>query len=295
MPWYIPVIARIIVGNICGQIVLKKVTGLPSRTRRFVWQFFFAALLSWIAIAITGSTPTAWSTIAIIAVVGFVNSGGAYFQWRAIEISQSKTAVFTWADDLIAIGLGYVILAEHRVLTPSLAIGVVICVGACVAIGFSERHSGTNDPSRTTFALIGWIAGYSVIWGIAAFVMRYYGVRDVPISTFAAAWYTGALVGALVIRSIIGVREQGAPLTGRGIAGTFVLASFIWLALILAYWSRMLAPITVVQPIHQVSEMVFPALVGLFIFKESRTFTTQGKFLLALACAGGIMVALSFS
>ncbi|OGL83402.1 hypothetical protein A3B32_03495 [Candidatus Uhrbacteria bacterium RIFCSPLOWO2_01_FULL_53_9] len=257
--------------------------------------FVSAAVIGWVTTALVGHPFMGLTAFGAIALMGCVNAGAAYCQWRAVEISQSRTAVFTWADDLIAMGLGYAILSEQRYLTPTLVLGVVICVGCAVAMAFHKRAGSDEKSSRASpFALLGWVAAYSVIWGVAALVMRIYGLRATSIFWFATAWYPGAVLGALVIRYTSSEKEQGEPLTLKGLAGVFVLSTTIWAALALKYWASMLAPITVTQPVFQVSELVFPVLVGLFIFKEHQTLSHQGKLLLALATAGGIVIAFSY-
>ena len=61
-----------------------------------------------------------------------------------------------------------------------------------------------------------------------------------------------------------------------------------------AYWAKMLAPITVVQPIFQVSEMIFPTLIGLWIFKEAKELNAWSRMAIVLGLAGGVTIALSF-
>ncbi|MDO8599760.1 MAG: hypothetical protein Q7S02_06670 [bacterium] len=297
MTWHVPVLARIIVGNILTQIILKKMVGLPSRARRFVWQFAFCALFGLVGVACTTTAPPRAAVLIAIACIGIVNSAGAWCQWRAMDISQSRTAVFTWADDLIAMGLGYAILAESKFLNWQLTIGVLVCVAASVAFPLTERWRIRGaDTAPTPWSLFKWIAIYSVIWGGALFAMRYYGIKEsVPISWFCAAWYSGSLLGAICVYAFLDSKERGAPLTVRGLMSTAVLAAFVGTTLALAYWSRVLAPITVVQPIQQVSEMVCPALVGLYVFKEARQLSWTGKILFAVAMIGGVLIALSFS
>lgn len=213
-----------------------------------------------------------------------------------MDISQSRTAVFTWADDLIAMGLGYALLGESALLTVGLTIGILLCVAASVAFPLTEQRRSSDAKTPTPWPLFQWIAIYSIIWGGTAFAMRYYGLKEaVPITWFCAAWYSGSLLGALGVRMLLNAEEQGAPLTARGLLGTAVLAAFIGASLALAYWSRVLAPITVVQPIQQASEMIFPALVGLFVFKEARYLTWSGRILFAVAMIGGVLIACSFS
>lgn len=295
MPWQVPVVLRIIMAHIVGQYFLKKVVGLPSRTRRFVWQFFFAMIIG-LAVAFLSGTPLADKRLFLVGLLAAVNSIGTYCYWRALAISQSKTALMTWADDVIAMLLAYVFLGEMRVLTSFMILGIVLCMFATVALPVvsSSGNAGGKVEARAHRVLIGWVAGYSIFWGITSFAMRAFALRNVPLVGFIASWYVGAFVGALAVQAKAGPEESGGALDKRGIGGTVVLAVLIMIALICAYWQRQLAPITVVQPIQQVTEMVFPALMGLFVFKEAKGMTRSEKARIALGMAGGIIVALSF-
>ena len=293
MPWQVPVVLRIIMGHIVGQYLLKRISGLPSRTRRFVLQFFFAAIFGMVLAFATG-TPLADARLFPIVVLGAINSFGAYCQWRALAISQSRTALFTWGDDVIAIALAYTLLNEVQFLTLSLVAGTLVCLGATVAFPFVLSMVKSQGARRAHLALVGWVACYSVTYGVTAFAMRAFSLQGVTLPAFVASWYSGAFLGALVVKAFAGAEEAGAPLTWRGITGTAVVALSIWLSLVLAYWQRQLAPIAVVQPIQQVSEMILPAFVGLYIFKEKREMSRGQWIVFAVALAGGLTIALSF-
>ncbi len=295
MPWQVPVVLRIFFAHVVGQYLLKRVSGLPSRTRRLTWQFFFAAIFA-LLFALATRTPLNHPWLLLIVALGAVNSFGTYCQWRAIAISQSKTALFTWADDLIAMALAYALLSEAKFLTLQLTSGALLCLGATLAFPFATSSSAVkkNDARRAQRALIGWVACYSVIWGLAAFAQRAFSLGGVSLPAFIASWYGGAFFGALGVKAFAGAKESGGALSAKGIAGTAILAFSIWVAMILAYWQRQLAPIAVVQPIQQVSEMMLPAFIGLFVFKEARELNRRQWLLFAVALAGGLVIAFSF-
>src|SRR5574337_389860 len=123
VPWQVPVLLFILLGHVISPVLIKHKTGLPSRTRRFSLQFFFCALFSLI-VALVAGTFTFDRWVLIIGGLGVANSLASYAQWRAIDISLSKNALFTPADDLIGITLGYVFLHEGRFLTPTRGVGV---------------------------------------------------------------------------------------------------------------------------------------------------------------------------
>lgn len=297
MTWHVPVALSLLFSYTISSYLLKKNANLPSRTRRLAWQFFFCAIFACGAALVTGSPlPFTSVHLFVIGTIGCVNAFGAYCQWRAMAISLSKTALFTYWDDLIAMGLGYAFLAETKFLTPSLGLGIVIATVAVVALPHVRRSKTEQDElARQQWReLISWVARYSVIWGAVPLAMRYFGLRSVAVPSFLAAWYSGAFIGALGIRLLSSAEEAGAKLTWRDLCLVLALSCAIGLALSLKYWAYGLAPITVLQPIYQVGEMVMPTIVGLVIFKEAEQLSRVEKLLFVLGIEGGFVIALSF-
>lgn len=297
MTWHVPVAISLIFSYTIAPFLLKKNANLPSRTRRLLWQYIFCAVMACLVGVGTGS-PLPFTSVNLIAIgaIGCANAFGAYCQWRAMAISLSKTSLFTYWDDLIAMGMGYSLLSETKFLTPMLAVGVIIACGAVIAMPYMRRSKTAADHLARAqwLQLVGWVARYSVIWGVANFVMRYFGLKGVAIPSFLAAWYSGAFVGALGIRLLSSAEEAGACLAWRDLRLVFTLSCAVVGALALHYWAYGLAPITVLQPIYQVGEMVMPTIVGLVIFKEHKTLARPEKLLFALGLVGGLTIAFSF-
>jgi len=273
------------------QIVIKKIGAAEgSRTRKLVWQYFFAASLAFITAAIAGRLHLSWSFV-IVAVIGAANAFGCYCHWRAYDISMSRTAMLSNLDDLLAIGLGYAVLGELRVLTPILTVGIVVSVMSAMVFA-KIKHSNDGSLSRR---LIGWVFGYTLIWGVAMFSMRFFSLQGLNILTYVAAWYFGAWFGALFTRFVImGRDEAGPPLTRIQQAKVLLLAVGIWTSLMFAYLMRTLVPITVIQPIQLVAEMSIPTIIGLTIFGEIRSMSHREMAMIAAGLIGISLIAVGF-
>lgn len=272
------------------QIAIKKIGAVEgSRTRKLVWQYFFAALLALTTAVVTGHLELSWS-VMIVAAIGAVNAFACYCHWRAYDISMARTAVLSNLDDLFAIGLGYLVLGEIGVLTPVLFAGVVVSVASAIIFARIKRP---NDGSLSS--LIGWVIGYSSIWGVAMFSMRFFSVQGLSMPTFVAAWYTGAWLGSLITRFIImGRDEAGLPLTYAQQAKTFLLAVGIWTSLMFAYKIRELVPITVIQPIQLVAEMSIPTAIAMIFFGEMCDMSRKEIIIIACGLIGVALIALGF-
>jgi drug/metabolite transporter (DMT)-like permease len=294
--WQIIVFSRVITAHIFLPFLLKRLTGLNLSLKRLVWwQFLFCFAFSLIYALIFGFTLK--HQLLMVAGIGFFNSLGAYCQWQAVKMSLSKTSLFTQADDIIGMSLGYWLLNETKYLTKGLVSGIVLCFGA----------AGLLISGESNIRLIKYVGIYSVIWGVASFLERYFAITGISFSEFLVSWYGGTLIGISCI--LFFFKEEGLTIKvpKKEIMGVGVLAIVIWLSMYLGYWAAKLAPITVYQPIFLVSEAVLPTLIGLLIFKEIKTlrvktFIFHGrsyafpieKFAFLLGLAGITAIAISF-
>lgn len=291
--WLIPVLLRIIVGHTIAPWMIKKAATGIGREERFLLQFTSAAVISAGGALLFGLSLNV--NLLIIIGVGFINGFGAYCQWRAVELSLSKTSLFTWGDDLICMALAYYFLGEGRLLNLPLGIGIVLSFTAVTLFSYSDycRKTKGTDAGIHPLALYGWIAGYSVIWGVAIFCTRLMALKQIGPNTFIAGWYAGALLAAGIILRLKWRRERSA-ITGRDIVLSIGLGAVILTALGLNYWAFTVAPLLVVQPIFLVSEMVLPALVGLFGFGEKKEYGRAEWCYFGIGLAGSFFVIISF-
>jgi len=272
-------------------VAIKKIGAKAgSRTRKLVWQYFFAAALAFIMAIVSGQLELSWS-VAIVAAIGAANAFGCYCQWRAYDISLARAAVMSNLDDLIAVSLGYALLGELGVLTPTLLGGIVVSIISTAIFARSRyiRAAAEQSPGR----LIGWVLGYSLIWGVAIFSMRLFSLQGMSVPTFVAAWYGGAWVGALLIFMAMGPGEAGLSLTSVQKGKILLLAVLIWTAQMYANWLRGQLPLTVLQPILLVAEMSLCALVGMIFFEETKKMSLQEIITIIVALMGVTIIAAS--
>jgi len=272
-------------------IAIKKIGAVEgSRTRKLVWQYFFAALLALTTATIAGRLELSWSFMIVVAI-GAASAFGCYCHWRAYDISMSRTAMLSNLDDVIAVGLGYALLGELSVLTPVLTVGVIVSIISMVIFAKFKHHTNSGSSGR----LIGWVLGYSIIWGIAMFSMRLFSVHGMGLLTFVAAWYSGAWIGALFTRFVImGRQEAGPPLVRTQQVKVLLLAVAIWTSLMFAYWMRELVPITVIQPIELVAEMSIPAIIAMIFFGEARNMSRKEIIAIVGGLIGITLIAIGF-
>ena len=296
MLWQIPMGIDVALHDVIAPALMKNQAKGGARTRRLVTMYCLIAFFALSAGLIMRGADLWSDHVLIVMVVGVFNAFAAYCRWRAVAISLSKTALFTWGDDLIAMGLSYVVLGEGRVVTLQLGIGITLSLAA---IAFSSLMKARQEPSpesqqppRSRLGL--WILLYSIIWGVANFSVRYCAADGMPLVSFVAAWYGGSLLGAVAIFVWGGEKEAGSALTRQEKFRIIPLALVVWLSLMTNYWARMWAPLLVTQPIYQISEMVFPTLIGFIKFREFKDLGPLDKTTFAVGFVGATIIILSF-
>lgn len=303
--WWIPVFLRFVLGFGVASWILKKVSGMHSRTRRFFLQYCFCVLIA-ISLGLLEGELAINSRTITVAVIGFFNGMAAFCQWKALDISLSKTSLFTFWDDIIAMGISYVVLNEGEFLNGGILAGIILSLSALV--GFCVRDyrktkstDHGKDAKATKIAFFIYVGAYSVIWGIALFFMRYFAFNKMPAGAFLPAWYSGALIAAVIILLAYTEQDNGKTTFIKTVkekisffAWSAAASSAILVSLGITYWSYWYAPQIVVQPLYLVGEMIVPAIIGLFAFKERQEYEATDWTLLVISLLGGVLIAISF-
>lgn len=297
LPWYLPVLSKIVIGNGVAPWLVKKNVMSHSKTKKFLLQFVFCAVTTGIISVVLGGFKPSHAA-GLIFIIGFFNGLAAYCQWKAIEISLSKNSLFTFWDDIIAMSLTYTILNESEILNPILLLGIAISFLAVILFYLDDyKKKKDQEKSKTSphlFFLV-YVGIYSLIWGVAVFFMKYFTLKGVGVLTFLPSWYSGAVLAAVFIRLKMRASEsKDPPLILKDILAVFVLSLAIFAGLGLAFLSYEAAPLIIAQPIFLVGEMIVPALIGLYVFKEIKVFDSRQKFIFGIGILGSLIISFSF-
>jgi hypothetical protein len=298
MPWYVPVVVRILVTYIALPILVKPLAEHPARAPILALQFLGAVGVALPIALILGEGTLHGPT----AIVGFFTGLAAYAYWRAIDLSLSRTALFAFWDDLIAMGLSYGLLREGQFLNGWVLTGMGMSVLAVILFTvhtYISPATGDKDQAPVPSVHFLYVGLYSVMLGLGVFFMRYIGLQDIGLGRFLLNWYGGAglATGLLVLTFRMRMHTPAVPLALSRQAWLRLWGGslLILVAVGSAYGAYRLAPQTIVQPLFLVGEMVGPALIGLYAFGERETLARRDQAYFALGLAGGLLVALSFS
>lgn len=298
MTWQVPAILTILIAYILQSYLNKKIASAPGRARNLVLQYFFATILISLCVLVLHILGLIRFCIdrrmLIITGICLINGFACYAYWRATAINMAITSVSTWADDLTGMLLGYVILSEGRYLTPQILVGILFAFGSVLIFSFA-KNSFQMIGNQNLLRIYGWIGAYSLIWGGLNFLMRYFSLQGMMWWQFLLSWYLGSFLGAVMVFLFSGDEERGDQSTLKSaIKTTLALAFCIVSSLGCLYWTRSLAPMTVATPVFQVSEMIFPTLIGLWIFHERKNFNLLGWVAMGLGLAGGLIIVFNF-
>jgi hypothetical protein len=295
MPWYVLVVLRIAAAYVVGPLLLKPLADQYPQRLLVLLQFagcFVVALP--VALALQ-QCHLDWRIVA----VGFGNGLAAYCYYKAIALSLSRTALFAFWDDLLAMGLSYGLLHEGQFLNARLLLGMGVSVGAVIGWtvhSASRQPAPAPAPARPPRRLYLYAGGYSLLLGVGVFFMRYLGVQGTGLGTFLVNWYGGIVGAALLL--VLCSADAGTALPAlfrRDLPRLAGLSLVALVALSAAYGAYRLAPQTVVQPLFLVGEMVAPAVLGLYVFAERAALDRWEYVYFGLGLAGGVLVALSVS
>src|SRR5919199_5905086 len=294
MPWYVPVILRIGAAYIAGPLLLKPLVDQYAQATLLLLQFVVCFAVALLVAVAFHQGHLDWRIVA----VGCGNGLAAYCYYKAIALSLSRTALFAFWDDVLAMGLSYTLLHEGQFLNARLVLGIGVSLGAVILFTVHSYSQQAQEPTtqRLSMRLYLYAGAYSVILGLGLFFMRYLGVQGTALGTFLVNWYGGIVVAALLL-VLIGVDPAQMPFTlpWRVLPRLGGLSLVALVAMSSAYGAYRLAPQTVVQPLFLVGEMIVPALIGLYVFGERQALDRQERLYFVLGLAGGLLVALSFS
>ena len=294
MPWYVPVLLRIGAAYIAGPLLLKPLVDRYAQATLLLLQFLGCLAVALPLAVVWHQRQLDWRIVA----VGFSNGLAAYCYYKAIALSLSRTALFAFWDDLLAMGLSYTLLHEGQFLNARLVLGIGVSLGAVLLFTVHSYSQQAQEPTtkRLPMRLYLYAGAYSVILGLGLFFIRYLGVQGTALGTFLVNWYGGIVMAALLL-VLSGADPAQAPFTlpWRVLPRLGGLSLVALVAMSGAYGAYRLAPQTVVKPLFLVGEMIAPALIGLYVFGERQALDRQERLYFVLGLAGGLLVALSFS
>jgi drug/metabolite transporter (DMT)-like permease len=278
-------------GTVSQALAITVPLGLPL----FIVPAFFMGLLT----DIGGISLFQWGSLGLAGVLHFV--WGRYCNYRAVQAMGSNLAgTVMQVQLLIALALAMVFLGE--VLTPLKILGI-----AMIALGpwiiFQARGKGKKavvegpagfkpDLVRgSAFALLA-ATGYGV-----SPILISAGLEGMPgIGSGVLGGFVSYAASTAVVIAFFLVRpsELRHALAVDRVAGKwFVISGFaVWVSQFFRYLALGIAPVTVVQPLQQLS-LLFRMLFGWMMNREYEVFDLRAIMGIIVSFAGAILLASS--
>ncbi|MBI4065734.1 hypothetical protein HY412_00880 [Candidatus Kaiserbacteria bacterium] len=295
--WFVPVIIYVVINYLGVRSLNKHLANQPDQIKRITVNMFFCACAGALFALVTGNLRFDSNTYFVMGV-GVLNAFANIMQWRATKVSMSKTSMLSFGDDIIAVLLAWVIIGDGKYLNGVSASGMVLCLLTGILFWW---HSNKTKAGKETSSFYFHVLAYCMLWGIAIFSQRYFAFNNLSVAQFVFAWYLGSFLtmaaiftGRAVVRTISNSGEKAIAFRFKDYAIVFVYALGIAGGLAIEYWAKILAPLTVVQPIFLVSEAVIPTIIGWTIFRERKTFDRAQWSFSALGFTGVILLAFGF-
>lgn len=283
-PPLLATISVLVHSAICPYL-LKRFTETTPWRRSFSEVFLICGIVSFFLASIAGERFS--SAHLPIFALGICTAFIAYAQWKAVAISQSKTVLFSQLGDVLGIVLGLIILHEGRYLGRVTAIGVMLSIVSAFQLSRLQKF-GKSTKSDNLFPLLLIIA---VGFGVSLFAYRFFShVVSVPLLSYLAAHYAGAGIGSFCVTTFLfGKEESESTLGVREHITSAMLALSAMLNAGLSYLAFKYYPLSVLNPLYQVSYLLVPLLIGLFVFDERREIYRGEWIWMAIALLGAAM------
>ncbi|PIR83412.1 hypothetical protein COU19_00425 [Candidatus Kaiserbacteria bacterium CG10_big_fil_rev_8_21_14_0_10_56_12] len=294
IPWFVPILSKVLFGNVVASYLHKRMSLGSRLPQKLVLQFTCTSVLA-IGAAWVLDQLVFNSTTAPVVALGVANAWACHAQWKAHAVSLSRTSFFMFGNGALAMLLTTVFLGEVQIVTTTLLMGIILYFGAALLLTREDlRATGTVpeelDPIQAR-QFYRAVATYTLVWGVANFVVKYLSVEEVPVGTYLSAWYSGSLLGAWILKWRVEGLRFDWELARSDMPRIEVLSIAIIANLASIYWAHWLAPQLVIFPLLLVADLVAPAVVGFVFFKEHRNFSRAQLCFLGIAIIGGILVA----
>lgn len=297
--WQLALALRAITSNILAPLLMKKQAERVDMHTRFFLQYVFNTAFTSILFVYFFEYFNAKAFLYSMGL-GVVTVFGAFFYWKALAISGSKTSMFAFIDDIIAILLSVAFLGEWARITGPALVGILLCFIAVTGFVLRARaRDAKGDLSATPIKLFLFVGLYSVTWGFSYFLQKIFAVQSIGMLNMVEGFYIGGLIVSwLILRFAYKIKREElvtkiTALNRQDFGSVGLLSIILIISMCLQYTIFHGVIQLAAQPIFLVGEMVLQAFVFLVVFKNERAHFDRYEVLFGLiALLGTLMVML---
>lgn len=274
--------------NITSVILSKVATdSAPKKANGIFYQYLFCAIIAIFLYVFSGNNDPG-PMLVWIGIVGLINAFGNYFQWRAFEISLSRSVLFLPLMEVWAVLLAILFLREGNLWNFQLILGAGLCFMAMWLFRLPKNNNGKKSSLDKKWLF--YTLGMVMIFGTASFLLKVFSYT-VNRETFLMAWYGGAFLGSIPILML--EKQNPLKVSKKTLMIVLPLSLAIIGSLFALYWTYQLGgPISLVSPLKGVLVTTIPIVIGWFLFKEKKTLSKAEKLGFLAGMAGIILILL---
>ena len=292
MNWQIILVLNVFIYVVAWVLIRLIVKKLPWRAQALSLQFLICAFSVSLYGLVTGnfhfSIESSW-----VMFIGFCVAFGAYCQWRAIDLSLSKTSLlFSPITSVFTILLATIFLGEMSKWNLMLAGGITILFAAVFFFYWSTRSKAKkgNDQKRGNFKQqLFFISVMVVIFGTSVFLRKKFS--NIPLLSWMTYWYIGTFLGSLPLLYL--ERQNPFKFPGKMIFLVPLSSLAILASLVTQFWAIDLTLVSRVESFRLIGTTFLPVLAGWFIFKERKGLLKREILAFSLGIAGAMLIIIS--
>lgn len=296
LTWQLAVCVRL-VANAVGTYWGRKMAERNTLAYSLVILYLTASIFSTTVAVVVGQFDLSATTVVIFCI-GICNGAAMYFLLMANSKSTSQNGFFTAFDDIAAMILMaiFVPVAVAKINWISV-IGILLCIGAAFALAYNNyRKKRTKDTGAIPMVFYLYATLYTILWALAIFTLGFFALKDIGVWRFAAGWYCGSALTALVILAIDLMGGLPHPKEPKHASkGTIVLEGIglgfsTALALVCQYAAFTVLSLVILQPLFLVSDVLVAIVIGVAFFGEGKKLDWRDTFWILIGIAGFFLV-----
>ena len=296
LTWQLAALFRL-AANAAGTYWGRKIANRDTFSVSLALLYFTAAAFSVCTAVLFGQFEISRTTL-IIGCIGIGNGAAMYFLLMANSKSTAQNGFFTAFDDIgamvltaIYIPTTVIVIHERNIL------GMALCLGAAFGLAYNNyRKKRKQETGAIPMIFYLYAVLYTVLWGIAIFVLGFFAVKDIGVWRFSAAWYTGSALTSLLILAIDGIGLLPHPeKPERASTRTIILEAVglglsTSLALVCQYTAFRAVSLIILQPLFLVSDLLVAITIGVVFWGEGRKLDWRDYLYLIVGTAGFLVI-----
>jgi len=225
---------------------------------------------------------------AWLVFIGVLFAFGVFAMNKAIKINLSRTFMVNQLTGLVSIILSTIFLSEYLLFDPGTLKGILLIFSLPLSF-MSVIFLKGFGKGRVSNSWVFWSIVFIIIIGGSMFLVKVFVADISPLEVLLFQY-----IGSFFTMSIVGIITKVRLRLGRKLVLKSILVGILMsTSLSFLYTSYSLAPLAYVQLAQRLGTTLIGVLLGLFVFKESRTLNRKSTLGMLLGFISLILILIS--